>query len=114
MAARCYRAEPGGLLLFVRATPNAGADRLSGTETRDDGSTILPVHVRAVPERGKANAALIAMLARALGVPKSAMVLVSGETSRSKTLRIAGDPVALATALDALIAAAPARKPRTS
>lgn len=62
---------------------------------------MLRVRVKAVPDKGKANAAAIALLAKALGVPKSAVLLVSGETARFKTLTIAGDPVALAAAIDA-------------
>ena len=58
--------------------------------------------MKAVPDRGKANAAVIALLSKALGVPKSAISLVSGETARIKTLRITGDPAALAAALEAI------------
>jgi uncharacterized protein YggU (UPF0235/DUF167 family) len=99
---RPYRAGPDGLVLHVRVTPNAAADRSEGPETRDDGSVVLPLRVRAVPDRGKANAAVIALLAGALGIPKSAIALVSGDTARLKTLRLTGDPVALAAAIDAL------------
>ena len=97
-----YRPEPGGALVFLRVTPNAGADRIDGAETRDDGSTVLRVRVTAAPDKGKANAAVIALLAKAVGVPKSSITLVSGETARQKTVRIAGDPDALGAALEAL------------
>jgi uncharacterized protein (TIGR00251 family) len=101
-AGKPYRLEPDGLVLHVRVTPNAGADRIEGTETRDDGSTVLRIRVRAVPDKGKANAAVIALLAKALGRPKSAVNLISGDTARLKTLRLGGDPAALAAALDQL------------
>jgi uncharacterized protein YggU (UPF0235/DUF167 family) len=101
-AGKPYRLEPGGLVLHVRVTPNAGADRIDGPESRDDGSTVLRLRVRAVPDRGKANAAVIALLAKALGLPKSAVTLAVGDTARLKTLRISGDPAALAAALDQL------------
>ena len=81
------RAVTGGIRLVVRVTPNAGADRIDGPETRDDGSEVLRVRVSAVPDKGKANAAVIALLAKALGVPKSSMAVVSGDTARLKTLR---------------------------
>jgi uncharacterized protein len=55
-----------------------------------------------VPDKGKANAAVITLIAKALGVPKSAVTLISGETARLKTLSIAGDAEALAAAVDAL------------
>lgn len=86
----------------MRVTPNAGADRIEGTELRDDGSAVLRVRVKAVPDKGKANAAVIALLAKALAVPKSAVTLVSGDTARLKTLAIAGDPAALAARIEAL------------
>ncbi len=86
----------------MRVTPNAGADRIEGTELRDDGSAVLRVRVKAVADKGKANAAVIALLAKALGVPKSAVTLVSGDTARLKTLAIAGDPAALAARIEAL------------
>jgi uncharacterized protein YggU (UPF0235/DUF167 family) len=49
-----WRSEPGGVLVFLRVTPNAAADRIEGTETRDDGSTVLRLRVTAVPDKGKA------------------------------------------------------------
>lgn len=90
---------PDGIRLHLRVTPNAGVDRIEGLETRDDGSTALRVRVKAVPDKGKANAAVIALLAKALGIPRSAITLVAGDTARFKTLRIAGDPAALAASL---------------
>jgi uncharacterized protein YggU (UPF0235/DUF167 family) len=56
---------------------------------------VLRIRVKAVPDKGKANAAVIALLARALGVPKAAVTLVSGDTARLKTVAIAGDPAEL-------------------
>jgi len=69
---------------------------------RDDGSAVLRLRVKAVPDKGKANAAVIAMLAKALGVPKSAVTLVSGDTARLKTVEIEGEPAALAALIEAL------------
>jgi uncharacterized protein len=86
----------------LRVTPNAGADRLEGLETRDDGISVLRLRVAAVPDRGKANAAVIALLSKALGIPKSAIAVTTGETARLKTVAIAGDGTALAAALDRL------------
>lgn len=100
--AKPYRLTPEGLVLQVRVTPNANADRIEGVETRDDGNVVLRVRVRAVPDKGKANAAVVALLAKAVGIPKSALQLMSGETSRFKTLRLSGDAAVLAAAIDAL------------
>jgi uncharacterized protein YggU (UPF0235/DUF167 family) len=46
--------------------------------------------VTAAPEKGKANAAVVALLSETLGVPKSSIEIVRGDTSRNKTLRIRG------------------------
>jgi uncharacterized protein (TIGR00251 family) len=51
----------------------------------------LQARVTAPPDKGKANEALIALVARAFAVPKSSVKIVSGDTSRLKTLEIAGD-----------------------
>jgi uncharacterized protein YggU (UPF0235/DUF167 family) len=75
------RAVPGAEIV-VRVTPNAGADTL----TIGDG--IIQVRVTATPEAGKANAAVLALLAKALGVPKSALSIVRGETGRDKRVRL--------------------------
>ncbi len=46
--------------------------------------------MRAVPEKGKANAALEKLLAKAVGVPRSAVAVIKGGTDRLKTVRIEG------------------------
>lgn len=78
--------------LTVRLTPNGGRDAIDGFETAADGEEHLKVRVRAVPEKGKANQALIAFLAKALGVAKNRISLLSGDTQRKKILRIETDP----------------------
>jgi uncharacterized protein len=99
---RAVEARADGLVLHLRVTPNAGADRIEGLERRDDGHEVLRVRVRAVPDKGKANDAVVALLARALGVSRSSISLLAGETARLKTLSVAGDAVALAERLAAL------------
>lgn len=91
-----FRLTETGLLVHLRVTPNAGRDAIEGAERRDDGHTVLRVRVSAVPDKGKANAAVAAFLAKSLGVPKSAVSVVSGDTSRLKTLAVAGDAAMLA------------------
>lgn len=78
--------------LTVRLTPNGGRDAIDGFETGADGETYLKARVSAPPDKGKANKALIVLIAKAAGVAKSAVSLVSGETQRKKILRIDGDP----------------------
>ncbi len=103
MAGQPYRLGSDGLSLFLRVTPNAGKDAVEGVETRDDGTVVLRIRVKAVPDKGKANAAVVTLLAKALGVPKTAITLTSGDTSRFKTLAIAGAPEALAARLKAIL-----------
>ena len=91
----------GPLRLRVRLTPRGGRDRLDGW-TEIDGERVLRVRVAAPPVEGAANAALIALLAKALGLPKSAVRIAAGETSRLKTVEIAGGPADLASRLHAL------------
>ena len=92
-----------GLTVSVRVTPNAGADRIEGVEQRGDATAVLRLRVAAVPDKGKANAAVIALLSAALGVPKSAIRRISGDTARIKMLAVAGNGPALAARLDALV-----------
>jgi len=99
-----WRVTPAGLTLHLRVTPNAGLDRIEGIERRDDGQAVLRVRVAAVPDRGKANAATLALLAKALGLPKASLILVAGETARRKTIAVAGDGAALAARLATLAA----------
>ena len=108
-AVQCYRLSPSGLSLFVRVTPNAGRDAIEGVELRDDGTAVLRVRVSAVPDKGKANAAVVMLLAKALGVPKSSITVTSGETSRMKTLAVVGDGPRIADAIELSLAPSTAR-----
>ena len=74
-------ARPGAEIA-VRVTPRASRNAVE----RRDGT--IRVHVTVPPEDGKANAAVVRLLARALGVPKSRLVLLRGATSRDKTFRL--------------------------
>lgn len=64
---------------------------------------MLRLRVAAVPDKGKANAAVIALLSKALAVPKSAIRLTAGETARIKLFAIDGDPAVLAARLATLL-----------
>ncbi len=82
--------------LFVRLTPKSARDSVEAIATDDSGKCHLKLRVRAVPEDGAANAALIALLAKTFGRPKSAVTLVRGAAQRVKQMRIAGAPDQLA------------------
>lgn len=97
-----FRARENGIELFVRLTPKSSVDRVEGVETAADGRSHLKARVRAVPENGAANQALERLVAKTLGVPSSAVSVVAGGTARLKTVRVGGDPMALAKAVETL------------
>jgi uncharacterized protein (TIGR00251 family) len=96
-------AQEGSLRLRVRLTPNGGRDAIDSLEPDAEGQCHLKARVSAVPEDGKANKALIALLAKNLKVPKSSISIISGDTSRKKMLRIDADPEHLIERLESLI-----------
>ena len=103
MAGACYRLTATGLVIHLRVTPNAGLDRIEGVETRDDGQVVLRLRVKAVPDKGKANAGAMALLATALGVAKGKVRLIAGETARLKTVAVDGDGAELGRRFEALL-----------
>ena len=89
--------------LRVRLTPSGGRDAIDGVEKDVEGLPYLKARVTAVPEDGKANKALIALLSKTLKIPKSSISFLSGETSRKKILRLDGEPEDLLGKLEKLI-----------
>lgn len=75
----------------VRLTPKGGRDQIEGWWTDSAGQSALKARVAAPPEDGKANTALINLLARALEVKKADVRIASGAASRLKTIEIEGD-----------------------
>ncbi|MFZ1814935.1 MAG: DUF167 family protein [Rhizobiaceae bacterium] len=73
---------------MVRLSPNASQDGLDGLYQAGDARTFLKARVRARPEDGKANKALVALLADQLGIAKSRISLASGHTAKQKVMRI--------------------------
>jgi uncharacterized protein len=99
-APRPWTVGTGGLAVVVRLTPKGGRDAIDGVEHLADGRSVLKARVRAVASEGEANAALVALLARALGVPPRDVTLVAGATARIKRLTIAGHGPTLAAVLE--------------
>jgi len=85
-----FTTEAGGVRLAIRVTPRAKRDAIAGIVLDAGGRPALAVRLAAPPVDGAANKALIAFLATALNVPKSAIAIVSGETGRRKIVRVAG------------------------
>lgn len=83
----------------VRLTPKGGRDAIEGWWKDSEGHAALKARVAAPPEDGKANFALIGLVARALEVRKSDVRIASGATSRLKTIEVQGDEALLAARL---------------
>jgi len=83
MADEWFRWDGEDLLLFVKVQPRAAHDAFA--EVLDDA---IKIRITAPPVEGKANAHLAAWLARQFRVPKSAVRIESGESSRRKCIRI--------------------------
>jgi uncharacterized protein (TIGR00251 family) len=89
----------GTALLRIKATPRARKAQVGGLIGDADGQQRLIVKVTAPPDKGRANDAILVLLARQLGLPLSRLSLLQGETSREKTVRIEADADLVAKAL---------------
>jgi uncharacterized protein (TIGR00251 family) len=83
MNEEAYRLDGETILLAVKALPGASKTEAAGVKNGR-----LRLRIAAAPEGGRANAELIAFLAKRLGCVKKDIVLVSGETSRLKTVML--------------------------
>jgi uncharacterized protein (TIGR00251 family) len=99
-----WRYSTQGISVALRVTPRGGRDEIDGVETLANGRSVVKVRVRAIAEGGEANRAVIGLLAKALGVPKAKVRVLSGMTSRLKQIAIDGDPGELGKALRMLTA----------
>lgn len=91
MATSPVSAHTDGVRLSVHLTPNAAQNRLDRIYQDALGSTRLRATVTTVPEQGKANKALVKLLAKKLRLPKSSIQIIAGHHTREKTLVISGD-----------------------
>lgn len=82
--------EQDSTRISVKLTPKASKNTVIGWETDLFGKKTLKCAVTAVPEKGKANKALIQLLSKHFGVSKSSITIVRGETSRLKIIEIQG------------------------
>ena len=76
--------------LTVRVTPRGGRDAVEGWIADADGRPVLKLRVAATAADGAANAAVVALVAKSLRIPKSAVRIAGGETARVKRLEIDG------------------------
>ena len=99
-----WRYSTQGISVALRVTPRGGRDDIDGLETLANGRTVVKVRVRAIADGGEANRAVTELLAKALGVPKAKVRILSGFTSRLKQIAIEGDPAKLGDTLRKLTA----------
>jgi uncharacterized protein (TIGR00251 family) len=92
-----------GVVLHIRLTPKSSAARVAGVEDHG-GKPVLKAYVTVPPEDGKANAALLVLVADWLGVPKSAVALTGGQKSRLKSVAVSGGADALLEKMAVLLA----------
>ena len=93
-----------GVVLSVRLTPRGGRDAVESVEQLADGRSVLKVRVRAAASDGEANAALVRLLAKTLGVAVRDVSLVAGATARLKRVKVAGASATLAATLEKICA----------
>jgi hypothetical protein len=91
-----------GVSFRARLTPKGGRDAVEGWATASDGASHLKARVRAAPESGKANAALVDLIVKMLGVSRSSVAIIGGERARLKTIAITGDTSSLVARLNNL------------
>ncbi len=94
-----------GVRIAIRLQPRARRERIEGIVADAGGSAALKIAVTAPPEDGKANAALLALLAKTWHLPKSAFEIVAGAAGRRKIVLLRGDGAALAAAIAARLSA---------
>lgn len=73
----------------VRVTPKASSNRIT-VEEQGNGSYLVRVYITTVPEDGKANKAVIKLLAKEMGVAKSSLAIIKGLKDRNKLVQVRG------------------------
>ncbi len=86
-----FAAASGGISVRVRLTPKAARNAIFGTVADAQSITALKATVTAAPEGGKANKALIGMVAKSWRLTKTSISVKSGAAHRQKTLLVEGD-----------------------
>jgi|SaaInlStandDraft_7_1057024.scaffolds.fasta_scaffold298757_2 hypothetical protein len=102
---RPWEVHKDGIRLRLRVTPRARHNAINGIldASAETGGPALKVSVTAPPADGKANAAVLALLAKALHVPKSSLSVIAGAAGRNKLIHIPSDGPTLIPMLEALV-----------
>jgi len=96
-----FSAAAGGVRVALRVTPKASRAAIEGLKPGAEGAVRLSVKVTAPADRGKANQAVIALLAKAWHIAPSRIRLIAGETDRNKILQVTAEADELLPALEA-------------
>jgi len=95
-----FSAAIDGLRIRVHARPGGRRDCVEGLRRDADGGVAIKLTVRAAAQDGKANEAIVKLLAGEWGLPQRLLTLRSGATDRRKSFHLAGDPAALLARLE--------------
>ena len=90
----------GAIQFAVRVSPRSSRQAVEGIVKDADGAKLLKIAVNAPPDDGKANQAVLALLARTIGIARSRLSLVSGATARKKVIKLNAVDAALLTRLN--------------
>jgi hypothetical protein len=101
------KAAGDGLRVAIRLSPRVQSDRLVAVAASAGGGHVLKATVTAPAEAGRANEALLQLLARAWHLPRGDLSIIAGSTSRDKIVHVAGHPQRLAEQLAPEIARLP-------
>ncbi|WP_374652591.1 DUF167 domain-containing protein [Dongia sp.] len=104
MIPACYETTADGIRLRLRVTPKSRREGPQGFVDLPEGGMALKLGINAAPEDGKANAAVIALLARHLPVAKAAISVAAGAKDRRKLVDIRGRQADLVAALESWLA----------
>ena len=74
--------------LRIKVIPNSNTNEIKEIMTDDSGEETIKIKIKAIPEKGKANAELIKFLSKELEIKKSNISIISGKTDRIKLIRI--------------------------
>ena len=96
-----------GVQVEIRLSPGAKTSRLTGIADAAGGRRVIRASVASPPEEGRANEALLQLLAHSWRLPRRDLSIVRGFTSRNKAIHVTGDPQQLIRKISAEIANLP-------
>lgn len=96
-----FQLTAGGVSVAIRLRPRAGRNRIEGIAHDGDGAARLRISVTAPPESGKANTAMVKLLAKEWKLAQRDISIRSGQRSRNKAVFIKGESLVLMARLGA-------------